>query len=109
MTDVYGPQEATVDDVINAITTAGQASYAEPGWRGAWETVDATGGNHLRSVQRESATAAEAWAALRGDIAGPEADRAIASYLAPGPQPRYDTPRARAEAQAARSDPEAGG
>jgi len=55
------------------------------------------------------ATAAEVWAAIQGEITGPEADWLIASYLAPGPQPRYDTPQAWAEAQAAHSDPEAGG
>jgi hypothetical protein len=62
-------------------------------------------------VAREArpATAAEVWAAIRGEITGGEADWVIASYLAPGPQPRYDTPQAWAEAQATRSDPEAGG
>ena len=55
---------------------------------------------------REPATAAEVWAAVRGDVTGDEARSVIASYLAPGPQPRYDTPQARAEAQA---DREAGG
>ena len=47
------------------------------------------------------ATAAGAWAALITE--GPHA-AAVASYLAPGPQPRYDTPQARAEA----TEPEAG-
>ena len=36
---------------------------------------------------------------------GPAAD-AVRSYLAPGPEPRYDTPQAQAEAEAA--EPEAG-
>jgi len=47
----------------------------------------------------EPATAAEAWAALNHE--GPGA-AAVRSYLAPGPQPRYDTPQARADAQADR-------
>ena len=46
------------------------------------------------------ATAAEAWTALISE--GPTAD-AVRSYLAPGPEPRYDTPQAQAEAE-----PEAG-
>ena len=46
------------------------------------------------------ATAAEAWTALISE--GPTAD-AVQSYLAPGPEPRYDTPQARAKAE-----PEAG-
>jgi len=99
MTGIYGPQEATVDDVIDAITTASQTRYGDAGWRSAWEHVDATDDNHVRSVQRVPATAAEAWAALNRE--GPAAD-AVRSYLAPGPQPRYDTPEARAEAQADR-------
>jgi hypothetical protein len=49
-----------------------------------------------------TATAAEAWAALQSE--GHTAD-AVRSYLAPGPQPRYDTPQAEAEAEA---EPEAG-
>ena len=53
------------------------------------------------SDQQAPATAIEAWAALATE--GPRAD-AVASYLAPGPQPRYDTPQARAEA----TEPEAG-
>jgi len=52
----------------------------------------------------EPATAAEAWAALSRE--GPAAD-AVRSYLAPGPQPRYDTPQARARA-GAQADREAG-
>ena len=55
---------------------------------------------------REPATAAEAWAAIQdmsaGSITRNEARSVIASYLAPGPQPRYDTPQARAEALADR-------
>jgi hypothetical protein len=44
------------------------------------------------------ATAAEAWAALISE--GPTAD-AVRSYLAPGPEPRYDTPQAQAQAERA--------
>jgi hypothetical protein len=61
---------------------------------------------HADNDARQPATAAEVWAAVRGDVTGDEARSVIASYLAPGPQPRYDTPQARAEAQA---DREAGG
>ena len=50
----------------------------------------------------EPATLDQAWAALERE--GPRAD-AVQSYLSPGPQPRYDSPQARAEAQA---DMEAG-
>jgi hypothetical protein len=46
---------------------------------------------------REPATAAEAWAALTHE--GPTAD-AVRSYLAGDVRPRYDTPQARAKAQA---------
>jgi len=52
---------------------------------------------------KDPATAAEAWAALQTEGPGAEA---VQSYLAPGPAPRYDTPQARAAAQA--SDREAG-
>lgn len=96
---VYGPQEATVNDVIDAIITAGQTHYADPGWRSAWEHADATDDNHVRSVRREPATAAEAWAALNRE--GPGAN-ALQSYLAPGAEPRHDSPQARAKAQADR-------
>jgi hypothetical protein len=64
------------------------------------------------------ATAIEVLAALQRDVTGrirvgadlavtgvgPEAEPILASYFAPGPQPRYDTPHARAEAEA---EPEA--
>ena len=46
------------------------------------------------------ATAAEVWTALISE--GPTAD-AVRLYLAPGPEPWYDTPQAQAEAE-----PEAG-
>ena len=97
MTDVYGPQEATVDDVVGAITNAGQTRYTDPGWRSAWADADATDANHVRSVHREPATATEAWAALGRE--GPGAD-AVQSYLATDVRPRYDSPQARAETQA---------
>ena len=53
----------------------------------------------------QPATAVEAWHALQTEGPGAEA---VQSYLAPGPVPRYDTPQARAEAQASASDREAG-
>jgi hypothetical protein len=46
------------------------------------------------------ATAVDVAAVHRGEITGPEADAVLASYFAPGPEPRYDTPRAQAEAEA---------
>ena len=49
-TDI-GPQEASADDVIDAVTM--QVSYRDPGWRTAWEHVDTIDDSHLRSVQRE--------------------------------------------------------
>ena len=54
------------------------------------------------AAHREPATAAEVWAAVRGEVTGDEARSVIASCLAPGRQPRYDTPQARAEALADR-------
>ena len=56
-------------------------------------------------AQRQPTTAVEAWQALQTEGPGAEA---VQSYLAPGPVPRYDTPQARAEAQASASDREAG-
>jgi hypothetical protein len=44
---------------------------------------------------KDPATAAEAWAALMTEGPGAEA---VQSYLAPGPEPRYDTPQAREQA-----------
>jgi hypothetical protein len=49
---------------------------------------------------RPPATALDAFAALSGEVTGPDADAILASYFAPGPEPRYDTPAARAEAEA---------
>ena len=56
------------------------------------------------------ATALGVLAVLKGEITGPEADAALASYFSPGPEPRFDTPQARAEARAeaqAEAEPEA--
>ena len=47
-----------------------------------------------------AATAVDALAVFRGEITGPGADAVLASYFAPGPEPRYDTPEAQAEAEA---------
>ena len=52
------------------------------------------------------ATALDVLAALKGDITGPEADAALASYFSPGPEPRFDTPQAQAEAARAEAGPE---
>jgi hypothetical protein len=49
---------------------------------------------------RPPATALEALAVLCGEVTGPDADAVLASYFAPGPEPRYDTPAARAAAEA---------
>ena len=55
------------------------------------------------------ATALEAWEAIRaGGLSNPESRAVIASYLAPGPAPRYDTPADRAKAEADRAGLEAG-
>ena len=43
------------------------------------------------------ATALGVLAVLKGEITGPEADAALASYFSPGPEPRFDTPQAQAE------------
>jgi hypothetical protein len=59
----------------------------------------------------EPATALDVLAVLQADGAGPQADAVMASYFAPGPQPRYDTPALQAAAQAqaeAEREPEAG-
>ena len=53
-----------------------------------------------------AATAADVLAVFTGEITGAEADATLASYFAPGPEPRYDTPRARAAAEAANPEPE---
>jgi hypothetical protein len=46
------------------------------------------------------ATALDVLAVFQGELAGPAAAAVLASYFAPGPEPRYDTPQAQAEAQA---------
>jgi hypothetical protein len=96
VTAAYGPQLPTRADVDEACADWGDAMHAEDMAR---ETTPAT----IRAAaHREPATAVEAWAALQRDGAGADAVR---SYLAPGPEPRYDTPEARA---AALADREAG-
>ena len=56
------------------------------------------------------ATALEAWEAIQaGGLGNPESRAVIASYLAPGPTARYDTPADRAKAEADRAGLEAGG
>ena len=55
------------------------------------------------------ATALEAAEALEaGGLSNPDARDAILSYLAPGPEPRWDTPQGRADAEAEAQQPEAG-
>ncbi len=49
-----------------------------------------------------AATALDVLAVIGGEITGSEADSVIASYFAPGPEPRYDTPEMQAEAEAQR-------
>ena len=75
-------------------------SGPQPGGTEA-EAAQAAGNAGAPGTDREyppdrPATALEAWEALRGG--GSRA--AILSYLAPGPVPRYDTPAARAQAEA---------
>ena len=36
---------------------------------------------------------------ISGELTGQDADAVLASYFAPGPEPRYDTPQAQAEAE----------
>lgn len=50
-----------------------------------------------------AATAADVLRVLsgpNGTTTSPEAKATLASYFAPGPEPRYDTPQAQAEAEA---------
>jgi hypothetical protein len=61
------------------------------------------GVQRLHSQMPESeppATAADVLAVFRGEITGAAAATALASYFAPGPEPRYDTRQAQAEAEA---------
>jgi len=46
-----------------------------------------------------AATALDVLAVFNGETTGPAADAVLNSYLAPGPEPRYDTPRVRADAE----------
>jgi len=46
------------------------------------------------------AAALDVLAVFRGEVTGPAAAAVLASYFAPGPEPRYDTPQARAGAEA---------
>ena len=46
-----------------------------------------------------AATAMDVLAVFLGQITGPDADVVLASYFAPGPHPRYDTPAAQAQAE----------
>jgi hypothetical protein len=48
---------------------------------------------------RRPATALDVAAVIAGEVTGPDADAILASYFAPGPQPRYHTPQAQAEAE----------
>jgi hypothetical protein len=51
---VYGPQEATVDDVMTAIATASQATREHNGYTDAWARVADTDDNHVRAVLRRA-------------------------------------------------------
>jgi hypothetical protein len=59
----------------------------------------------LDAAEPEAATAIDVLAVFTGELAGPEADAVLASYFAPGPEPRYDTPEARAEAAEPEAEP----
>lgn len=50
-------------------------------------------------MNNTSATALDVLAVFSGETTGPDADAVLASYFAPGPEPRYDTPELQAEAQ----------
>ena len=45
------------------------------------------------------ATALDVLAVLSDEVTGHAADAVLASYFASGPEPRYDTPQAQAEAE----------
>ena len=91
--DYYADQQAEVEEEARA--TAAQDAELDARQMGA-QHLEALAENAAREAPRP-ATAAEAWAALTSE--GPTAD-AVRSYLAPGPEPRYDTPQAQAQAQA---------
>ncbi len=52
-------------------------------------------------VRGVPATAADVLAVFHDEVTGPDARAVLASYFAPGAEPRYDTPQAQAEAVAA--------
>jgi hypothetical protein len=68
--------------------------------------LDAADGTKPSGPQPEAeaeappATAADVLAVLRSEVTGAEADGVLASYFEPSAAPRYDTPQARAEAEA---------
>ena len=121
--EVYGPQFPTLEDLGRAqeapcaANLAGctdveydrlvlerqqtEAAYLEGYDRDLAAALEAGGGGDAAPA----ATAADVAAVLTGGITGADADAVLASYFAPGPHPRYDTPQARAEAEAA--EPEA--
>ena len=56
---------------------------------------------HSQMLESEPpATAADVLAVFRGETTGPEADKTLAFYFRSDSQPRYNTPQARAEAEA---------
>ena len=93
--DCYAGQQAEVEEEARAL--AAQDAELDARQMDA-QHRDALAENAAREAPRP-ATAAEAWAALTSE--GPTAD-AVRSYLAPGPEPRYDTPQAQAEAERAK-------
>jgi hypothetical protein len=96
---------------VRAVVLENHGTEQERAWRitdRAQEAVNRAWDRRAEQAQRGQAppqcsplpaTAAEAWAALQRE--GSSAD-AVRSYLAPGPEPRYDTPEARAAASADR-------
>ena len=88
--DYYAGQQAEVEEEARAM--AAQDAELDARQMDA-QHQEALAENAAREAPRP-ATAAEAWAALTSE--GPTAD-AVRSYLAPGPEPRYDTPQAQAE------------
>ena len=92
--DYYADQQAEVEEEARAMLA--QDAELDARQMDALHQ-EALAENAVREAPRP-ATAAEAWAALTSE--GPTAD-AVRSYLAPGPQPRYDTPQAQAQAELA--------
>ena len=93
--DYYAGQQAEVEEEARAV--AAQDAELDARQMDA-QHQEALAENAARAAPRP-ATAAEAWAALTSE--GPTAD-AVRSYLAPGPEPRYDTPQAQAQAELAK-------